>query len=185
MKLHGSHKINSFDRSYSDNSFKKTSLLRTNCEWWGHHSNKGGSSLMVSICAHVPMSLRARTSVPDDRYVIKVTEKVWFWQFRDADWDSGWRADLVHGAVGLLLVTPESCKTFWIILVREHWYPALVCVCCDRRCLPLLQICGTVWLPLEIVRIVYCTQLNARWRHQWLARVVCNRIGSTRVTLII
>ena len=33
---------------------------------------------MVSICAHVPMSLRARTSVPDDRSEIGVTEKVWF-----------------------------------------------------------------------------------------------------------
>ena len=31
--------------------------------------------IMVSICAHVPMSLRARTSVPDDRSEIKATEK--------------------------------------------------------------------------------------------------------------
>ena len=42
-------------------------------------------------------------------------------------------------------------RPFWIILVREHWYPALVCVCCVRRCLPLLQICGTAGLPLESV----------------------------------
>ena len=42
-------------------------------------------------------------------------------------------------------------RPFWIILVREHWYPALVCVCCVRRRLPLLQICGTAGLPLESV----------------------------------
>ena len=40
---------------------------------------------------------------------------------------------------------------FWIILAREHWYPVLVCVCCVRRRLPLLQICGTAGLPLEPV----------------------------------
>ena len=34
--------------------------------------------IMVSICAHAPMSLRARTSVSDDRSEIKVTGKVWF-----------------------------------------------------------------------------------------------------------
>ena len=39
---------------------------------------RGGVVIMVSICAHVPMSLRARTSVPDDRSEIGVTEKGWF-----------------------------------------------------------------------------------------------------------
>ena len=39
---------------------------------------RGGVVIMVSICAHVPMSLRVRTSVPDDRSGIGVTEKVWF-----------------------------------------------------------------------------------------------------------
>ena len=38
----------------------------------------GKLGIMVSICAHVPMSLWARTSVPDDRSEIKATEKVWF-----------------------------------------------------------------------------------------------------------
>ena len=58
---------------------------------------------------------------------------------------------MVCGAVGLLLVTPESCNTFLDYPCKEHWYPVLVCVCCVRRRLPLLQICGTAGLPLESV----------------------------------
>ena len=50
-----------------------------------------------------------------------------------------------------LLVTPESCNTFLDYPCREHWYPVLVCVCCVRRRLQLLQICGTVGLSLESV----------------------------------
>ena len=42
---------------------------------------RGGVVVMVSICAHVPMSLRARTSVPNDRSEIAAVEKVWFRQF--------------------------------------------------------------------------------------------------------
>ena len=140
MKLHGSHKINSFDQSYSDNSFKTTSLLKKNYEWWGHHSNKGGVVVMIIICAHVPMSLRARTSVPDDRSEIKVTGKVWFWQFRDADWDSGWRADLIRGAVGLLLVTPENCKSFLTLVWGSSGIPSM----CVSVCLSVCHFCRSV-----------------------------------------
>ena len=125
MKLHGSHKINSFDRSYSDNFFKMTSLWKKSYEWWGHHSNKGGVVIMIIICAHVPMSLRARTSVPNDRSEIAAVGKVWFWQFWDADWDSGWREDLFCGAVGLLLVTPEVCNSFLTIIWGNSGIPSV------------------------------------------------------------
>ena len=43
---------------------------------------------MVVICAHVPMSLRVRTSVPDLWSEIKGNEKEWIWVFEHADWDS-------------------------------------------------------------------------------------------------
>ena len=42
---------------------------------------RGRGGIMIIICAHVPMSLRARTSVPDDRSEIADVEKVWFRQF--------------------------------------------------------------------------------------------------------
>ena len=42
---------------------------------------RGGVVVMVSICAHVPMTLRARTSVPNDRSGICVAEKVGSLQF--------------------------------------------------------------------------------------------------------
>ena len=44
------------------------------------------------ICAHVPMSLRARTSVPDDWLVIKVSE---------SDWDLWWWGILGTSIFGL------------------------------------------------------------------------------------
>ena len=49
------------------------------------------SSVMVVICAHVPMSLRARTSVPDLWSENKGNEKKWIWVDEHADWDS-WMA---------------------------------------------------------------------------------------------
>ena len=39
-----------------------------------------------------------------------------------------------------------------------------------------------MWLPLESVHFVYCTQRNARLRHQWSAAFVCNCVGSTHAT---
>ena len=51
---------------------------RVDAEKKEEKDKKGQSTaVMVSICAHVPMSLRARTSVPDDRSGICVIEKVW------------------------------------------------------------------------------------------------------------
>ena len=37
--------------------------------------------LMRDICVYVPMSLRARTSVPDKWWIVKVTEK-----YQDLQW---------------------------------------------------------------------------------------------------
>ena len=43
--------------------------------------------LMLSICVHVPMSLRARTSVSGEWFGNKVTKKEWIWVNERADWD--------------------------------------------------------------------------------------------------
>ena len=55
---------------------------------------KGGVVVMVVICAHVPMSLRARTSVPDLWSENKGNEKEWIWVDEHADWDS-WMASYI------------------------------------------------------------------------------------------
>ena len=39
---------------------------------------RGGVVVMISICAHVPMSHRVRTSVPDEWSTVKVPDEVWF-----------------------------------------------------------------------------------------------------------
>ena len=49
---------------------------------------KGGVVVMVVICAHVPMSLRARTSMLDLWSENKGNEKEWIWVDEHADWDS-------------------------------------------------------------------------------------------------
>ena len=62
---HGLLKINLSDLSYSSNSFKTTSQRKRKLSDEGITQVKGGVVIMIVICAHVPMSLRARTSVPD------------------------------------------------------------------------------------------------------------------------
>ena len=42
---------------------------------------------MILICARVPMSLRARTFVPDQWFGNKEIEKEWIWVNEYADWD--------------------------------------------------------------------------------------------------
>ena len=43
--------------------------------------------IMISMCAHVPTSPRARTSVPDQWSGNKGTKKEWIWVNDSADWD--------------------------------------------------------------------------------------------------
>ena len=56
------------------------------------------------ICAHVPMSLRARTSVPDEWFSIKVTE---------SGWDLWWRGT-------------QGNERIWSVV--ELWFLLVVCV---------------------------------------------------------
>ena len=49
---------------------------------------------MISICAHVPMSPRARTSVPDLWSENKVVKKEWIWVTNSAEWDY-WTASYI------------------------------------------------------------------------------------------
>ena len=80
---------------------------------------------MFIICAHVPMSPRARTSVPDDRSQIKVTEKVCPDSF-----------EMLTGILGGELISSvvlwDCCSShqrsviaFDFLVFRELWHPAL------------------------------------------------------------
>ena len=73
----------------------------------------GGVVIMVSICAHVPMSPRARTSVPDDRSGYKGTKKEWTRTIWDADWDL-LRDELLWSVVHWLSCSSLSaCNPSW------------------------------------------------------------------------
>ena len=57
---------------------------------------------MVLICAHVPMSPQARTSVPYLWSGNKVTKKEWIWGNEHADWDHWMASYIVCGSLVVL-----------------------------------------------------------------------------------
>ena len=62
---------------------------------------------MILICAHAPMSPRARTSVPDLWSENKMIKKEWIWVMTMLIGIAGWRATSVYGASVVLLANPD------------------------------------------------------------------------------
>ena len=84
---------------------------------------------MILICAHVPMSPRARTSAPDQWSENKGMKKEWIWVTENADWDF-WMASYI----GLWFVGCLARHSSVVIYagfefcVWGLWYPVCVCV---------------------------------------------------------
>ena len=74
--------------------------------------------LIISICVHVPMSLRARASAPDGWLKVKLLEKVWICVFQML--------------TGYLWGTSYIC--LWFIVILAHSLnPCNILIFCDLR----------------------------------------------------
>ena len=113
-------------------------------------------TLVIScICAHVPMSPRARTSVPDDWLITKAS---WKWQRSVVTWCPGkeriWSVVsfwflLVHQTCNLLrLVIPVSCSwaaCLWVspyFRLRPFCDPVVVAVSVVELCANSVSLCA-------------------------------------------
>ena len=83
---------------------------------------------MISICAQVPMSHLARTSVPDLWSENKVIKKEWIWVTNGADWDY-WMASYICLWFVCCLARQSSVVTlFWQSCVWGRPVPRVCCV---------------------------------------------------------
>ena len=108
--------------------------------------------VMVVIYAHVPMSLRARTSVPDLWSENKGNEKEWIWVDEHADWDS-WMASYIGlWFVGCLARQSSLCNSsgFRAVAFMGRWYP--VCVLCALLSTTSVDQWDTPWRPLRYMQ---------------------------------
>ena len=135
--------------------------------------------IMVSICAHVPMSPRARTSVPDDRSGYKGTKKEWTRTIWDADWDC-----CVTSYLGLWFTGCLARHSVRVIqvdsstrLLRERLASRL-CVLCSLY-LATSVVRGTAWLPQDFS--AYCCQYYTKsvFTTSVVAAAVCGQVDST------
>ena len=65
--------------------------------------NEGENSGISYICAHAPMSPRARTSAPDERWSTEVQQKGMDLEYLDADW-------IFWNGLNLIVVVCDSCS---------------------------------------------------------------------------
>ena len=116
--------------------------------------------LIISICVHVPMSLRARASAPGGWPWIKVLEKVWIWMFQMLTRCLGEWATSCCGWVWFLLIHSRVIHCFLIPASTALCYAVWACFLVSWRLLidwwdlpqqpPSVSVLQTVFAALRV-----------------------------------
>ena len=104
-------------------------------------------SVIGSICVHVPMSLRARISAPDEWHRIKVVK---------SDWDLWWLGTLVTSMYSLWLAL--FLLVHQIVIYAVWWFPVSLQLCCVVW--SLIWVCSTFLVFCGLWVCQLCTRFK-------------------------